>query len=344
MNTTVSLKNLTLPELEVWVQQAGERPYRARQLAKWIYGEGIDNFAEMTDLSREFRLFLAARARLVHLEPVAIQCAADDTRKFVFRLQDGEQIESVLIPEEERLTLCLSSQVGCNLGCTFCLTGRKGWRRNLETSEMVDQVCAVRRQLEPGERLTNLVLMGMGEPLANYEPVVRALKIFTMGEGWHFSSRRITLSTAGLAPEILRLGREGVGVNLAVSLNAADNETRSRLMPINRCYPLEVLLQACAEFPLPPRRRITFEYVMIRDVNDRPLDARRLAKILQGQRAKINLIPFNEHPGAEFKRPAEDRILEFQSILQQAHYTALVRESRGREILAACGQLYGQPV
>lgn len=342
MNATINLKNFTLSELEAWVQQAGERPYRARQLVRWIYGQGTDNFAEMTDLSRELRLFLAAQARLAHLERVAIRGAPDGTRKFLFRLQDGEQIESVLIPEEDRLTLCLSSQVGCSLGCTFCLTGRKGWRRNLEASEMVDQVCAVRRWLEPGEQLTNLVLMGMGEPLANYEPVVRALKIFTMGEGWHFSSRRITLSTAGLVPEIMRLGREGVGVNLAVSLNAADNETRSRLMPINRRYPLEVLLQACAQFPLPPRRRITFEYVMIRDLNDRPQDARQLAKILRGQRAKINLIPFNEYPGAEFQRPSEDRILELQSILQQAHYTALVRESRGREILAACGQLYGQ--
>ncbi|MBI2876334.1 MAG: 23S rRNA (adenine(2503)-C(2))-methyltransferase RlmN [Candidatus Tectomicrobia bacterium] len=338
----IQVKNLTLPELETWVQQVGEKPYRARQLVRWIYGRGVENFAEMTDLGRELRLRLAAQAQIAQLEPAAIQSATDGTQKFLFRLQDGEQIESVLIPEEDRLTLCLSSQVGCRLGCAFCLTGKQGWRRNLEPGEIVDQVCAVRRWLPPGERLTNLVLMGMGEPLDNYEAVVQALQILMMEEGLHFSNRRITLSTAGLVPEIGRLGQEGVGVNLAISLNAADNETRSRLMPINRRYPLEHLLQACAEFPLPPRRRITFEYVMIREINDRPEDARRLARILQGQRAKINLIPFNEHPGATFQRPTEDRILAFQAILQQAHYTALIRESRGREILAACGQLYGQ--
>jgi 23S rRNA (adenine2503-C2)-methyltransferase len=266
----------------------------------------------------------------------------DGTRKLLFRLLDGERIESVLIDEERRLTLCVSSQVGCALGCRFCLTGEQGYRRNLSAGEIVDQICAARRELGPEERITNLVFMGMGEPLANLQQVAKALEIITSDHGLNFSTRKVTLSTVGLVPEMLELSRL-FPIKLAVSLHAADNETRSRIMPINRRYPLEELLEACRQLELPRRQRITFEYLLLAGVNDSAADAHKLAKLLKGLRAKINLIPFNEYPGSPFKRPAPNRIEDFQKILQEEHYTATVRQSRGAGIMAACGQLTHSP-
>jgi 23S rRNA (adenine2503-C2)-methyltransferase len=318
----------------------GHPSYRARQVLKWVY-KGVNDFEAMTDISRTFRQELARRFRLGDLEIEQEQASRDGSRKFLLALKDGQGVESVLIPEEGHYTLCLSTQVGCAMGCRFCATARRGLMRNLTAGEMVNQILAARRR-SPGDRpITNLVFMGMGEPLANFAALVKALTIITAEWGLNFSPRRLTVSTAGLAPLIPRLGREA-RANLTVSLNAPDDETRNRIMPLNRRYPLETLLQACRDFPLPRHRRITFAYVMLKDLNDRPDQARRLARLLRGFRAKINLIPFNPDGDLPFEPSPEDRVLEFQEILRQANYTVLLRESRGRDIQAACGQLVGQ--
>ncbi|UCE82079.1 MAG: 23S rRNA (adenine(2503)-C(2))-methyltransferase RlmN [Deltaproteobacteria bacterium] len=338
MSGLVSLKDFTPTDLEIWVQEAGQPAFRARQLLKWIYSQNIEDFEAMTDLSKNFRAWLAQNARIPCVVRERVLTDEDGTRKLLFRLQDGERIESVLIDEERRLTLCVSSQVGCALGCRFCLTGEAGFRRNLTAGEIVDQICAAKRELGPNERLTNLVFMGMGEPLANLEQVVKALEIITSDHGLNFSTRKITLSTVGLVPEMLKLSRL-LPIKLAVSLHAADDETRSRIMPINRRYPLSELLEACRRLEMPRRQRITFEYLLMDGVNDSTAAARQLAKLLKSLRAKINLIPFNEYPNAAFKRPSPGRIAAFQEILQEEHFTAIVRQSRGAGIMAACGQL-----
>ena len=338
MSEPVFLKEFTPAELELWAQQEGQPAYRARQLLKWLYSQNVFDFQAMTDLSKDFRGWLAENARTSCLKREKVLTDVDGTRKLLFRLQDGDRIESVLIEEEKRLTLCLSSQIGCVYGCRFCLTGRDGFRRNLTAGEIVDQICGARRELGEGERLTNLVFMGMGEPLANLDQVLKALEIIISDRGLNFSTRKITLSTVGLIPEMLKLSSL-FPIKLAVSLHAADNETRSQIMPINKRYPLEELLRACRELDLPRRNRITFEYLLIGGVNDSPEEARKLAKLLRGLRAKINLIPFNEYPGAEFKSPSSTSVEEFQEILQDKHFTATVRQSRGAGIMAACGQL-----
>ncbi len=318
----------------------GQPPYRARQVLKWIY-KGVGDFELMTDMARPFRQELARQARIRRLRLEQEQQAQDGCRKFLFALKDGNLVESVLIPEEDHYTLCLSSQVGCAMGCRFCLTARRGLVRNLTAGEIVNQVLAVKPLLPPDRPLTNLVFMGMGEPLANLGALVRALTIITAPWGLNFSPRRLTVSTVGLAPFIPRLGQEA-RANLTVSLNAVDNETRSWLMPVNRRYPLEEVLAACRAFPLPRHRRITFAYVLFNGINDAPAQARELARLLKGFRAKINLIAFNPHPQLPFAPPPEARVLQFQEILRQAHYPVFVRESRGQEIAAACGQLVGE--
>jgi 23S rRNA (adenine2503-C2)-methyltransferase len=246
-----------------------------------------------------------------------------------------------LIPDEDRQTLCISSQVGCQQACRFCLTGSGGFTRNLKAFEIADQVLEVERILrqERKRRITNIVLMGMGEPLANFDEVMAALKVITSEKGLGFSPRRVTISTDGLVPEIDRLGNCGVKVNLAVSLNATTDEVRDRIMPVNRRYPIKELLAACRRFPLEPRRRITFEYVLLKGVNDSVEDAHQLARLLRGIKCKVNLIPFNPFPGSEFKRPDDVAVRQFQKVLLDNHYTAPVRESRGSDISAACGQL-----
>ncbi len=338
MSELVSLKDFTPGDLELWIQGAGQPAFRARQLLKWIYSQNIEEFQMMTDLSKNFRAWLSQNARIPCVDRETVLIDEDGTRKLLFRLHDGEHLESVLIDEGRRLTLCLSSQVGCALGCHFCLTGQTGYRRNLTAGEIVDQICAARRELSPDERITNLVFMGMGEPLANLREVVKALEIITSDHGLNFSTRRITLSTVGLVPEMLQLSRL-IPIKLAVSLHAADNETRCRLMPINQRYPLEKLLAACRHLELPSRQRITFEYLLLHGVNDSPEEARKLVKLLRGLPAKINLIPFNEYPGATFRRSSSARMAEFQNILQKKHFTATMRQSRGAGIMAACGQL-----
>ncbi len=338
------LKGMTRRELETFVEALGERAFRGRQIMRWIYHRGAEDFSVMSDLPKALRKRLSERARLSRLELIAEEESRDGTRKFLFGLSDGGAIESVLIPDEDRLTLCVSTQVGCAMGCRFCLTARGGFARDLTAAEIVDQVLQVRRLLPSSKRITNVVLMGMGEPLANYQEVVKAIEVMEDDLGLGLSARRITLSTVGLLPELERLFVDGVRCRLAISLNASDQETRQRLMPISRKYPLEQLLDVCRRLPLPSRERITFEYVLIAGVNSSPEDARRLASILKGIRCKVNLIPLNEAPEIPFRSPSREEILEFQRILIEAGYTALIRESRGADISAACGQLRGKVI
>lgn len=339
MADKLDLRNCTFEELKAWIEGLGWEPYRAEQLFRRLFQPGVQTFDQMTNLSKKRREVLEERAYLSRLTTLRVETSQDGTRKYLFHLEDGEKIESVLIPERGHFTLCVSTQVGCRQGCRFCLTGKGGLKRNLKTSEILNQVLAVKGTLSEGDPpLTNIVFMGMGEPLDNFENTVKALKILFSPWGMQFSHRHVTLSTVGLVPKMQALGA-AVPVNLAVSLNAADDATRSRLMPVNRKYPLTDLISACKVFPLPHQKRITFEYVLLREVNDTPEMAKRLAALLSGVKAKINLIPFNPHPGTRFQTPEEERILRFQDILLRARYTVVVRRSKGADISAACGQL-----
>ncbi len=333
------IKELTNDQLVLWLQSNELEPYRAAQILKWIYLRQADTFDIMTDVGKQIRKLLSRHFSIVRLETVRTETSQDGSKKYLFKLTDGKYVESVLIPEKDHYTLCISSQLGCAQGCRFCLTARGGLVRNLTRGEIIAQVRDVSKCLGGSKRLTNIVLMGMGEPLANYRNVVSAINTLTDSNyGLGFSSRRLTVSTAGLVPKLSNLGRDTT-VNLAISLNATDNKTRNMLMPINRKYPLEKLLDACAGYPLLPRRRITFEYILIKGVNDSTKDAKRLVKLLRPIRAKINLIPFNAYEGSEFNRPEESAILNFKEILNKNNYTAIIRYSKGQDISAACGQL-----
>jgi len=321
----------------------GIKSYRAEQILKWIYFKQTDRFDLMTDLSKEIRNYLFFNFTINRLEKQTIKISTDGSKKYLFKLKDGRYIETVLIPEKNHYTICISSQVGCAQGCRFCLTAKNRFRRNLSRGEIIAQVRDVLHDVEnnpsDSRRLSNIVFMGMGEPLANYDNLISAIKTLTDSDyGLKFSNRRITVSTAGLIPKIYSLGRD-TKINLAISLNAADNKTRNILMPINRRYPLRKLLETCKEYPLKARRRITFEYILIKGVNDSDKDANRLVKLLRPVRAKINLIPFNEYKGSHFRRPEEPAVLQFQKILHQNNYTAVIRYSKGQDISAACGQL-----
>ncbi|NLI80173.1 MAG: 23S rRNA (adenine(2503)-C(2))-methyltransferase RlmN [Deltaproteobacteria bacterium] len=335
---TLLIKGCSLPELEAWVESIGERRFRARQIFKHVYGRRIAKWDECTDLGRMFRVQLDFGTRLNALSFQEKQESSDGTVKYRFGLQDGHSIETVLIPDPPRYTLCVSSQVGCALGCAFCLTATMGLKRNLNTAEIVDQVCQVQRDTEQRNHISNIVFMGMGEPLANYDAVLKAIGILTDPNGLAFSHRRITLSTAGLVPQMIKLGDQSP-VNLAVSLHASSDAVRDSIMPVNRTYPLPVLMEACRRYPLAPRKRITFEYILIDRVNDSTEDARALVKLLDGIRAKVNLIPLNPRPQCALRRPSQERMLAFQEVLQKAHLTAMIRQSRGADISAACGQL-----
>lgn len=332
------LKNLTLEDLAVFVSGLGKERFRASQLIRWIYRRGVTNFAEMTDLSKELRADLARRAWISDWSPEVVETSSDGTRKYLFRLEDGQTVETVRIPMEgERATLCISTQVGCAMQCAFCLTGTFGLLRNLTTAEIVNQVCA---SLKDGP-IQNIVLMGMGEPLHNLDNVVKALEIFYATEGFDYSPRKVTLSTSGLVPEMGQLGQR-IRVNLAVSLNATTDAVRDQLMPVNRRYPIKQLIAACRDFPLPPRQRITFEYILIRDVNDTQADAKRLVGLLHGISAKVNLIAYNEHEGSAFRAPLPERMDAFQTYLLDRQIVAIRRASKGQDISAACGQLKGK--
>lgn len=337
------IKEMSRSALADWLGKQGIAPYRAGQIGRWIYQRGVNRFSEMTDLGKPLRALLEDHFRLERLERLDDRVGADGTRKYLFGLKDGHRIETVRIPEKDHYTLCISSQVGCAQGCRFCRTAAGGFRRNLTAGEIIAQIrdAAADLAADDPRRLTNIVFMGMGEPLANYDNVVQAIRVITDAEwGLAISRRRVTLSTAGLVPEIDALGRD-VEVNLAISLNATDDETRSRLMPINRRYPIAELLAACARFPLRPRGRITVEYILMAGVNDSDADARRLATLLRPLRAKINLIPFNPHDGCEYRPPAASVVERFQQRMIKANYTTIIRHSKGRDIGAACGQLAG---
>ena len=325
--------------LERFVAGLGWPRYRARQILRWLHQGRVRDIGAMTDLSNAERDRLGAAACIARPDRCRVLRSADGTRKFLIELEDGLTVESVLIPDAGRLTLCLSTQVGCTLDCGFCLTGRMGLQRNLKPEEIVGQVLTVLDRLDAEERLSNLVLMGMGEPLANLEAVTDAVGRLTNEEwGVGIPARRITLSTAGLASRLKDVA--GLGVNLAVSLNATTNEQRDRLMPaVNRLHPLDALLAACRSYPLAARRRLTFEYVLLADENDTEQDAKRLVKLLRGLKCKVNLIPFNEFPGSPYRRPADETVLRFQSVLKQAGLDVFIRKSKGRDVLGACGQL-----
>jgi len=334
----LDLKGLDGPETERWALEQGLPAYRGRQIRRWIFSRFAKSFCEMTDLPKRLRSALEDTVKIRCLEVADVLVSQDGTQKYLFRLKDGNLIESVLIPDRGHLTLCISSQVGCAMGCRFCLTGSLGLIRNLEAWEIVDQVIQVRSRMPDPTKLTNIVLMGMGEPLANYPNVLRAIRNLISSDGMNFSHRKVTLSTSGLIPQMTQLGRD-LTINLAVSLNAADDETRSLLMPVNNKYPLRDLIQACREFPLPNRRMITFEYIMIKDVNDSPRDANKLVSLLRNIRAKVNLIPFNQHDYSEFQPSPTEQITRFQEALRKRYITAIVRKSKGPDIMAACGQL-----
>jgi 23S rRNA (adenine2503-C2)-methyltransferase len=326
-------------ELIAWLNDQGIEPYRADQILKWIYLRQADRFDLMTDIAKDIRPVLADHFTIGRLQKEKVEISKDGSQKYLFKLVDGKRIESVLIPERDHYTLCISSQAGCAQDCRFCLTARGGFQRNLSKAEIVSQVRDIMNEVEDSMPLSNLVFMGMGEPLANYKNLVDAIEVITdSSSGLGFAGRRVTVSTAGLVSRLAALGRD-TKVNLAVSLNATDNDTRNRLMPINRKFPIEKLLEACQRFPLPGGRRVTFEYVLLKEVNDSVEDAQRLVKLLRPIKSKINLIPFNPYEGCQYQRPDEDTILRFQKILIDKNYTVMIRRSKGQDINAACGQL-----
>jgi len=353
-----NFKRLSKKEIHALLSPLKAPSYASDQLIDWIYRKYVCSFDDMTNLPRQLRTQLQSLTAISSLKLIKMSASADGTRKFLFGLEDNETIESVLIPNTtgaDRYTLCVSSQAGCALGCRFCVTGGLGFKRNLLAFEIVDQVIAASRIIVSGNHaagrssgrdapeITNLVFMGMGEPLNNLSEVTEALR--RLIEFMKFSKRKITVSTAGVVPGIRTLGESGLDVSLAISLNATTDVTRSRIMPINKKYPLKELIQACREYPLSPRRRITFEYVLLGGFNDSADDARRLVTLLKGIRSKINLIPYNPPSHAPvagralFEMPDDAKVLAFQDVLKKAHMTAIIRRSMGSDIAAACGQL-----
>ncbi len=340
-----NLVGLERDELAAELATIGAPAFRARQLWHWIYHRGATEFAAMTSLAKDFRARLAERYVILRPAIAQGQHSIDGTRKWLLRFPDGQEVETVHIPEEDRGTLCVSSQVGCTLTCRFCHTGTQRLVRNLSTAEILGQLMLARDEFAEwpappdGRLISNIVMMGMGEPLFNYDNVAKALKIVMDGEGLAISKRRITLSTAGVVPMIRRCGAE-LNVNLAISLHAVNDELRDRIVPINRRYPIAELLDACRSYPgLSNARRITFEYVMLKDVNDSPAEARELVRLLQGIPAKVNLIPFNPWPDALFECSTAATIKRFSDIVFAAGYASPVRTPRGQDIMAACGQL-----
>ena len=367
MSTTsqrTNLLGLSRAGLEAFVEQLGSRPFRARQLMAWIYKRGAGTFDEMTDLAKDFRARLSELAEIRTPEIVSVHRSTDGTVKWLLRADASQAFEMVYIPETDRGTLCISSQVGCVLDCSFCSTAQQGFNRNLTTAEIVGQVWLAVRELErdararvvappageeaeslrEGRHITNVVLMGMGEPLANFRNVVPALSIFTDDFGFDLSRRRVTLSTSGLVPQIYKLAEES-NVALAVSLHAPDDELRSELVPINRKHPIAELLPACWHYLDEQNgRSVTFEYVMLEGVNDSPAQARALARLLKGHPAKVNLIPFNPFPGTKYHRSPPHVIQRFRDELLRRGVLATIRRTRGEDIDAACGQLAGRVV
>ncbi len=333
-----NIKALTHQELSEILKSWGVAGYRFDQIYQWIYQKDIADFSEITNISKDLRNRLQENFYLERWQPTLVQASEDGTRKFLFRLSDRESLESVLIPNGERQTLCVSSQVGCAMGCTFCLTGTLGLTRNLAHWEIVEQIQAVSRAVAPEASLTNVVFMGMGEPLHNFNHVVEALRFILHERGLNFSKNKVTVSTCGLVPQMLKFG-ELMDVKLAVSLTGARDEVRDKLIPVNQRYPLKDLMEACRNYPMKRRNRITFEYTLLKGINDSLQDAQDLLKLLHGSKVKVNLIPFNPYPGAPYQRSDDATMLAFQKYLLDRKVQTNIRHSRGRDILGACGQL-----
>jgi 23S rRNA (adenine2503-C2)-methyltransferase len=339
--TKVELLGMDRSQLTQFMMDNGFERFRGDQLYVWIYRRGVVSFDEMSDVPKRLRSWLEENATLGYPEVLRVLESSDGSQKALFRLKDDRAIESVLMPEKDWKTLCLSSQVGCAVACAFCMTGFGGFRRQLTTGEIVAQVLAIRRFLNDGELPRNLVFMGQGEPLNNLDHVIPALRLLTDPDGIGLGTRRITVSTSGIVPGIDRLGQAGTGVNLAISLNASNNAFRSQIMPINKRWPIEELLEACRRFPLKHNRRITFEYVMLAGQNDSMTHARELAALLRGLPAKINLIPWNPDPRLPWERPDLEGIEEFREYLLSQRFTTTVRYSKALDVGGACGQLAG---
>jgi 23S rRNA (adenine2503-C2)-methyltransferase len=325
--------------LETALEHRGVERFRARQMFRWIYRHGVTRFDEMSDLPQRLREGFANELTITTPSVMARERSVDGTEKFLLRLSDGKHIESVFIPDTPAMTFCISTQVGCAMACQFCLTGKMGLVRNLSAGEIVGQVRVLADALQMRDRRFNIVLMGMGEPLHNYDETMKALRILADDHGLSVSPRRVTLSTVGLLPALERLATEPLMPNLAISLHATTDAIRGELVPLNRKYGVADIIDACKRFPLKRRNRITFEYVLLQGVNDAPEDARRLAKLLSGVKSKVNLIPLNAAPGIPFERPSDEAIDSFAQILADHRLTVSVRKSRGRDIRAACGQL-----
>jgi 23S rRNA (adenine2503-C2)-methyltransferase len=325
--------------LESALEHRGIERFRARQIFRWIYRHGVSRFEEMSDLPQRLREGFSDELTIATPRVMARERSVDGTEKFLLRLSDGTHIESVFIPDTPAMTFCISTQVGCAMACQFCLTGKMGLVRNLSAGEIVGQVRVLADALAMRDRRFNIVLMGMGEPLHNYDETMKALRILADEHGLSVSPRRVTLSTVGLLPALERLATEPLMPNLAISLHAPTDAIRGELVPLNRKYGVADIIDACKRFPLKRRNRITFEYVLLKGVNDAPEDARRLAKLLSGVKSKVNLIPLNAAPGISFERPSDAAIDSFARILADHHLTVSVRKSRGRDIRAACGQL-----
>ncbi len=342
------IKSLTLDEVGERLKALGQPAYRAKQVAQWIYGKRVKSFAEMSDLPAALRQQLAAEFDFSGLEPVRTLGSKDTTLKYLFRLDDSALIESVLIPASpalygeasDRRTICISTQVGCAYGCKFCASGLDGWSRNLQPGEIVDQVLRVEELSE--EKINNIVFMGMGEPMANFANLMKAVTIINAPWGVGLGARHITISTSGLAPQIKLLADQPLQVRLAISLHGATDEVREQIMPVNRKYPLAVLLEACEYYTQRKKQWLTFEYILIEGINDRPEDARALVKVARKVKAKVNCIPYNKVEGLDWVRPSEARQDAFMAILEEAKIPATIRREKGHDIAAACGQLRRQ--
>jgi 23S rRNA (adenine2503-C2)-methyltransferase len=345
MNASARRTNLvgaSLDEITTILEMHGEPPFRARQIYAGIYRRRLTTWDAFTDIAGSLRTRLGETYTLAYPPVVRDFVSTDGTRRYLFEVAPGQKVESVFIPEERRDTFCISTQVGCAVECLFCVTGKLPMRRNLTAGEIIAQVLALQTDRGTVPKRLNVVIMGMGEPLHNYDNVMKGVRLMADKEGMSLSPRRITLSTSGVVPGLERLASECVIPNLAISLNATTDEVRDVLIPINRKWNIATLIQACRDFPLERRRRITFEYVLIDGVNDTPADARRLVRLLQGLKKKVNLIPLNADPWIPFKTPSEGRILEFQRILVEHHLTACIRRPRGNDVSAACGLLAGR--
>lgn len=336
------IKDCSIRDLAEAVAGLGEKPYSALQTLQWLFRAKVDSFAAMTNLSQNLRGRLSQTFSIGRLTTDKVLDSVDGSRKFLFQLQDGKKVETILMPHRERLTLCISSQVGCAMGCTFCRTATMGLVRHLTQGEILEQVLTVQRQLEPGQKITNIVFMGMGEPLHNYENVIAALQILRHPKAFGFGKKQITVSTSGLASAIEKFGAD-TDVRLALSLNAAGDVLRKEIMPVGRRYSLARLNRACRTYNDLTRQAVTMEYVLFAGLNDQPEDVRQLCRFLANLQVKVNLIPYNEYPGSPYRRPSDEAVRRFQKALASRHFQVNIRYSKGLDILGACGQLATRP-